>query len=169
MVKKGQFKVQQMAFMLMAVTLFFVLVGMFFLMIRFSNLKEGATILEERNAVLLASRIANSPEFSCGESFGIERVNCVDSDKVMVLKENIERYEGFWGVSSIEIRKIGYSEEVLCELETYEDCNTIRILGEEEEGTYVSTFVALCKKESEEGVGYDKCELARLFIGYENK
>jgi hypothetical protein len=42
--KKGQMKIQQMAFMLMAVTLFFVLVGMFFLIFSFSNLKESAGI-----------------------------------------------------------------------------------------------------------------------------
>ena len=85
--KQGQLKIQQMAFMLLAVTLFFVLVGMFVLALRFSGLKESATELEEKNAMLLVTRIANSPEFSCGNAFGKSRTNCIDADKVMMLKK----------------------------------------------------------------------------------
>ena len=60
---KGQMKIQQMAFMLIAVTLFFSLVGMFFLVIFVSNLRESASILEEKNALLLVIKLANSPGF----------------------------------------------------------------------------------------------------------
>src|SRR3989344_3030780 len=90
--KRAQLKIQQMAFMLMAVTLFFILVGMFFLVIKFSGLKESATMLEEENAMLLATKIANSPEFSCGNAFGTTKIACIDSDKMIVLKENINKY-----------------------------------------------------------------------------
>ena len=90
--KKAQMKIQQMAFMLMAITLFFVMVGMFVLVFRFSGLKESATMLEEKNAMLLVTKLANSPEFSCGEAFGSNRINCVDADKVMMLKENTAKY-----------------------------------------------------------------------------
>ena len=104
--KKAQLKIQQMAFMLIAVTLFFVLVGMLIFVFRFSSIQESAELLGEKNALLLVTKLANSPEFSCGESFGRSSVNCVDSDKVMTLKANIEKYSGFWDVSGIEIRKI---------------------------------------------------------------
>ena len=103
--KKAQLKIQQMAFMLIAVTLFFVLVGMLIFVFRFSSIQESAELLGEKNALLLVTKLANSPEFSCGESFGRSSVNCVDSDKVMTLKANIEKYSGFWDVSGIEIRK----------------------------------------------------------------
>ena len=103
--KRAQLKIQQMAFMLMAITLFFILVGMFVLVIRFSNLKNVAEALEEKNAMLLVSRLANSPEFSCGNAFG-SKSSCVDADKVMVLKEESADYGSFWGVEKIEIRKI---------------------------------------------------------------
>ena len=112
---KAQLKIQQMAFMLMAVTLFFALVGMFVLVIKFSGLKESASILEEKNALLLVTKIANSPEFSCGEAFGSAKINCIDADKVMMLKENIEKYKGFWGgETNIEIRKIYPKGDVIC-------------------------------------------------------
>ena len=77
--KKAQMKIQQTAFVLMAITLFFVLIGIFILVIRFSGLKESATELQEKNAMLLATKLANSPEFSCGEAFGNKKINCVPS------------------------------------------------------------------------------------------
>ncbi len=168
--KSGQLKIQQMAFMLMAITLFFVLVGMFVLIVKFSGLKESATALEEKNAMLLATKLANSPEFSCGESFGGSRVNCIDADKVMMLKENINKYAGFWGVSNIEIRKIYPAEnEVICNIGNYPNCNVIRLISKETAGVDLSNFVSLCRKNSFEGEIYDRCELAKIMVSYESK
>ena len=95
--KKAQMKIQQTAFLLIAITLFFVLVGILVLGFKVSDLRKSATLLEEKNAVLLVSKLANSPEFSCGNAFGSSRINCIDSDKVMMLKENIDRYVNFLG------------------------------------------------------------------------
>ena len=169
--KKAQLKIQQMAFMLMAVIIFFVLVGMFVLTIRFSGLKKSATLLEEENAMLLVSKLADSPEFSCGESFGTRKANCIDADKAMMLKESIEKYSGFWGVSNIEIRKIypKSQSEIICDRLNYPNCNIIRLISGEVSGVGVSNFVSLCRKESSEGYNYDKCELAKLVVSYEEK
>ena len=90
--KKAQLKIQQMAFVLLAITLFFVLAGMFALVFLLSGLRGGATALEEKNALLLVTKLANSPEFSCGDAYGSDKLNCVDADKVMVLSKNIDRY-----------------------------------------------------------------------------
>lgn len=155
-----------MAFMLMAITLFFVLVGMFFLTMQFSNIKESASVLEEKNALLLVTKLANSPEFSCGNSFGIVGISCVDSDKVMALKNNIDNYKNFWGISSIEIRKIyPASQGIECASSNYPNCNIIKINNGEIASEY-SNFVSLCRKESVNGETYDKCELAKLIVGY---
>ena len=163
---RGQLKIQQMAFMLIAVTLFFVLVGMFVLSIQLSGLKSSAAVLEEKNAMLLVTKLANSPEFSCGEAFKNKRTNCIDSDKVLILKENINKYDNFWGVENIEIRKIyPISEDKECTLDTYPDCNIIKI-REGKITSEVSNFVSLCRKESIEGEVYDKCELAKLIVSY---
>jgi len=158
----GQLKIQQMAFMLMAVTLFFVLV------IKSSSLKESAANLEEKNALLLVAKLANSPEFSCGEGFGNKRINCIDSDKIMMLKQNVNKYLGFWGVSNIEIRKIYPITDVKteCDLRNYPDCNIIKIRSNDITAEY-SNFVSLCRKESFDGEIYDKCELAKLMVSYE--
>ncbi len=162
---KGQLKIQQMAFMLMAVTLFFVLVGMFVLVVKFSGMQESATALEEKNAILLATRLANSPEFSCGFSFDETKLVCIDVDKVMMLKENMVKYVNFWGVSNIEIRKIYPKGDVMCNLQNYPNCNVIRIRDKEISGTgQAKNFVSLCRKESFNGEIYNKCELGVIII-----
>ena len=166
--RKGQMKIQQMAFMLIAVTVFFALVGMFVLTIVFSNMKASAAVLEEKNALLLASRLANSPEFRCGNAFGTERANCVDFDKVMALKIGIKKYSqaGFWGVSKIEIVKLyPVRGSVLCTLENYPECGRIEILPAGE-GKGVSNFIALCRKEYNGGQVQNVCELAKIVITY---
>ncbi len=162
--KKAQMKMQQMIFMLIAVTLFFVLVGMFFILIVFSGAKESAALLEERNALLLVSKLANSPEFSCGEAFGSVKINCIDSDKVISLKSNINRYSGFWGVDGIKIKKIYPEEGEVCTSENYPNCGEINLLTNG--GTGVSNFVALCRKENIEEQIHDKCELAKIIVYY---
>ena len=159
-----------MAFMLIAVIVFFALVGIFVLAFRLSSIKETANLLEEQNAMLLVSKLSNSPEFSCENSFGGTRVNCVDFDKVIVLKQDISRYRNFWGVSNIEIRKaVGSGEEVLCSLSNYPNCNTLRLLENSSQGYDYSNFIALCWKENNEGNIGNKCEVAKLIIRYKEK
>lgn len=168
--KKAQMKIQQMAFMLMAITLFFVLTGMFIMVIKFSGLKKTATVLEEKNAMLLVTKLANSPEFACGEAFGSRRINCIDADKAMVLRENIKSYENFWGVSNIEIRKIyPIGDETMCTIATYPDCNVIRMRPKNVTGFDLYNYVSLCRKEYLDGEVYDKCELAKIMASYEAK
>ncbi len=105
MTKKSQTKIQQTAFMLVAVTLFLALAGIFVLGFGLSGLKNKASNIEEENAILLASKIANTPEFSCGQAFG-NKLNCIDMDKVLALKSEIQNYGNFWGIEDIKIRKI---------------------------------------------------------------
>lgn len=168
---KAQMKVQQMAFMLIAVTIFLVMAAMFILVIRFSSLRDTAGLLEEKNALLLVSKLADSPEFSCGSAFGTAMSNCIDMDKAMALKGRLGDYSGFWGVSGIEIIKI-YPESVIneeCTLENYPDCGKIIIINSER-GTGISNFASLCRKEQELNTSriYDKCEIGKMVVTYEN-
>ncbi|MEK6945884.1 MAG: hypothetical protein AABW63_03760 [Nanoarchaeota archaeon] len=160
-------KIQQTAFMLIAMTLLFVLAGVFFLGFKLSGLKKQALSLEENNALLLVSKLANSPEFSCENSFGTKRTNCVDEDKVMALKNN-GGYSKFWGSSNIEIRKVGGSERE-CTAGSYPDCDVIKVSNTQQRGTYVGNFVALCRKANVKGYIEDKCEVAKLLVSYEVK
>lgn len=168
--KFGQLKIQQMAFMLIAVTLLFVLVGIFFLAIRMSDIRKTATNLEEENAMLLVSKLANSPEFSCGNSFGTSRANCIDFDKLIILEKMSNKYQNFWGVTKIYVRKIYPEDNTLCTEENYPNCGIIKILDKNISSTaFTSNFVSLCRKEKGENIIYDKCELALLMVSSEDK
>ena len=166
--KKGQIKIQQMAFMLIAVTLLFAFVGLFVISMRTSGIRERANLLAEENAVLLVGKLANSPEFSCGELFE-GRSNCIDADKAMVLKD-ARVYDGFWEVNEIKIKKIypSLNGEVECTESNYPDCNVIEIYSDDSENrNYRSNFVSLCRKELVEEEIKDKCEIAKLMVSWE--
>ena len=168
--KRGQMKIQQMSFMIIAVFIFFALVGMVILTVKFSDLKSSATKLEEENAMLLVTKLANSPEFSCEESFGTQKTDCIDADKVMMLKENINKYSEFWGVSNIEIRKIyPKNRNITCTIENYPNCDTIKLVNKGISGFDRSNFVAWCRKENYNGMIQTKCEMARLAVSYDAK
>ena len=169
--KHGQFKIQQMAFMLIAVIVFFALVGIFVLAFRLSSIKETANLLEEQNAMLLVSKLANSPEFSCGNAFDeiSRKTGCVDADKLMMVKQDINKYRNFWGVYGIEVRTVYPKQETekACTLSNYPNCNVIKLLENSSQGYDYSNFVSLCRKEkSLEGAPYDKCNIAEIIIRY---
>lgn len=179
--KKAQMKVKQMVFMLIAITLLLVMVGLFVIQIRVNNLKTTASALEEENAKLLVAKLANSPEFSCEDSFGSGKGTCVDFDKVMALKQNISIYEDFWGVSKIEIRIIhsfeGYSgseKECKYDFETregdYPDCNYVQIMNKPSEGNDFFSYVSVCKRKivTSEGDAQVVCNLGKLIVRYED-
>lgn len=180
--KRGQLKIQQMAFMLLALTLFFGLIAMFFVSMKISNLKGKRTELEKENAMLLSSRIANSPEFACGSSFGSSKLSCVDADKFLVLKsdpELIKKYkrvsgesdDTFWGSdANIVIRRIYPIDKynnVECNLVNYPHCGILNLFSEEINSEY-STDILLCRKETSPITGelYDKCEIAKLMVTF---
>jgi hypothetical protein len=169
--KKAQLKIQQMMFMLMAVIFLFVLVGIFFLSIRLYNLQKSANLLQEENSMLLVSKLANSPELSCGNAFGGSRANCVDFEKALILSYKKD-YEDFWGgVAKIEIRKLySDSSDVLCSKENYPDCGLLKVIDKSANVLpFSSNFVALCRKEAVEEFIYDKCGLAVLLVAAEDK
>jgi hypothetical protein len=175
--KNGQMKIQEMSFMLLGVFLFFVLVGLIVLSVSFSGLKRSATDLQAQNAFLLVTKLANSPEFSCGDVYGNQKTDCVDEDKVMALKANIGNYKDFWGITNIEIRKIYPTtlpyKEIQCTTASYPaypngtSCNYINLMNKPASGNDESNFVALCRKEKYKEEIVNKCEMALLIVRYE--
>ena len=157
---KGQLKIQQMAFMLMAVFLFFLLAGVFYLAMQTQEYKKQATSANREYALSLANMIVNSPEFTCGDS-------CIDADRVMVLRNN-SVYRNFWNVKTLEIRIIGNeSKDIPCSSGNYPNCNYIKIYGGE--GTSISTFISVCFRQNNNDYIDYKCKLGRIILGYEIK
>jgi len=168
--KKAQLKIQEMAFMLVAVFLFFILVGMFVLTLMYMNIHEDATRIAEERTLSSVTNLADSPEFSCVAS----KTNCVDGDKLISLVGR-KSYENFWPFSSLKVitfRGFGKSENDLveCNFANYPDCDLFIVYDKNvDDERAISSFIALCRKEYENGYTFDKCELAKLIGGTELK
>ncbi len=166
--KKSQLKIQEMAFMIIAIILFFVLVGLFALSIVYKNLQESATEIVEGRTLSAITNLAGTAEFICAGG----KSNCVDADKLMALIGK-KSYEDFWSFSSLSVIKYsGFdkkeNEMIECSLSNYPDCDVIEVYDKAiENEKVISSFVALCRREYENNYGYDKCEIAQLWAGSE--
>jgi len=167
--KKAQLKIQEMSFMLIAVVLFFILAGLFAVSVIYSNLHGSATQIEEEKTYSAILNLASSAEFSCGKP------NCVDADKLIVLaSDKADVYKKFWPFSSlVVITESGLNKEesemIECTKGNYPNCDKFVVFDKDKEDTTKSTFIALCRKENENGRIYDKCEIAKFWAGSEVK
>ena len=160
---KGQFKIQQMAFMIVFVFIFFVLVGLFFLQMNISNIRSSAAQLEREQTVMALLSWAELPELSCSD----HRSGCVDEDKLLALSEqNINRlYLSFWPVASIRVYKINtnLTEEVRCPAS---NCNYYNVFDSgQQQMQSQGTYVSLCRTSRRDNQVYRDCEMAILSIG----
>ncbi|MBI2047379.1 hypothetical protein HYT26_04440 [Candidatus Pacearchaeota archaeon] len=167
--KAAQLKIQQMAFMIMAVFIFFILAGIFFVSVSVQGMKRDVTRLEREKAIATVANLVDTAEFTCGKSL------CLDADKLIVLSSGMKDvFEGLWPVAGIKVRKLHplismqNIEDVECTRLTYPECNVFDVYKNDEVKTAgaVSSFVALCRKENKEGFVYDKCELGQINIAY---
>jgi hypothetical protein len=162
--KKSQLKIQEMSFMLLALVLLFIIVGLFFIMMIYSNLYKSANLASENKVVLGISNLAESPEFTCGN------LNCIDEDKLMALViSNKTNYKDFWPFYSLRIVKSnGFNKTnqdlIKCTLGNYPNCDVFE-LYDKNSSSYIEkyTFVALCGKVKENTYVYEKCDIAKIY------
>ena len=162
--REGQMKIQQMAFMIVAVFIFFILVGLFVLNWQFRGLKSGATELGRQQAISSLEIVSNMPELSCSSS----KTLCIDQDKARIMSGQFgQNYSEFWPVASIKIYKVypEFSSEIKCPAL---NCNYWEIYdnGQSNRQEY-STYVSLCERIKESGYVYDNCEIGKLVVGVE--
>ena len=153
--KKGQMKIQQMAFVLVALMIFFVIVTLFYFSVRVKTLEQNANTLKEESTKELVRKLASSPELSW--SRGCD--NCIDMDKAMLLKDR-KSYVDFWNLDYLAIEKVYPKTSGDCTIATYPNCNKIIIVGTNI-GIPSDAFVSLCRLEG--NGGYEKCELGRIY------
>lgn len=160
--KKTQLKIQQTAFMLLAVGLLVILVVLFYVVIQQRALKKQATVIKENQAVLISEFLSDSAEFSCGSY-------CIDTDRMLFLK-NRSVYSEFWPVSYIKLRKVyPIKKDIECGIGNYPDCSYFNIYENKEikSASSVGSFVALCRYEKVEEYPTRICELGKILVGYE--
>ncbi len=162
--KLGQMKIQQMAFMLLAVFLFFILVGLFFLNVHLRGLHKNADQLYTEAAISSFQTLIYMPELTYyGQS------NSLDEDKLRVMSGKVLDYSEFWPVESIKVYKIypSFQKEIKCPAI---DCNYYDIYNSGQKNIHtVSTFVSICSRVNDAGFVYDKCEIGKLVVGVINK
>ena len=153
---KAQMKIQEMAFVLIAIMVLFGLVALLYFSIRISGINKSASDLGELHAKEAVRKLSSSPELS-----GPDCDNCIDFDKVLIIKER-STYRDFWGLDYLKIERIypDYSGE--CNKFNYPECKSVTIIDKENIGTPSWAFVSLCRNEAGNG-GYIKCELGKIY------
>jgi len=160
--KEAQMKIQQMSFMIIAVFIFFIFVGLFFVNWQFRDVKKDAATLSREEAISSLKVISNMPEFNCKSSESL----CLDEDKLNIMSGNLgDDYTPFWPVASIRVYKIypAFTETVKCPAL---NCNYFEIFNNQQSNTQeFSTYVSICKEIKSEGYVFDKCEIGKLVVG----
>lgn len=164
--KKAQLKIQEMAFMLVAVVLFFLLAGLFVFSIFYSNLKKSADIKAEENTLAILDSAIKSPELSCIDS----SPDCIDSDKAIFLAGNL-KYADLWKLTSLRIMKVSSfnkseSSIIYCTKLNYPKCDAFLMFDKKiQNERMISGFAALCRSERDNDRSYMKCEVAKVVAG----
>jgi hypothetical protein len=155
-------KIQQMAFMIVAVFFFFILVGLFFLGITFKDVEKNAAYLEKEQTISSLKVITDMPELS----FGFSKSMAVDEDKLRIMVGNFSSdYDLLWPVASVGVYKFGSGDNEMKKCPGA-DCNYYEVYdnGQSNVKTY-STFISICNRLMEGGSVYDKCEIGKLIAG----
>jgi len=147
----GQMKIQQMAFMIIAVFFFFVLVGLFLLNVSFKDLKKNAGQLYQDQAISSLGVIADMPELN----FNSQESLTLDEDKLNIMSGNFgASYDGFWPVASVKVYKVypRFKKIIKCPAQ---NCNYFDVYdnGQKDIREY-STYVSICKKIGKDGYNW---------------
>lgn len=163
---KGQMKMQQTAFMLVALVIFFSMVGLIYFSISMANLRKNAAKLAEKEALETVKMLAGTPEFAFTSSSDCS--NCVDLDKVLLLSEKMDsNYKNFWNFEQLEV-EIVYpkpSSNAKCTKANYPTCKNI-VLIEKGEKKPKTAFVTLARWDSR--LGTFKYELGKIHATEKN-
>lgn len=155
-------KIMQMAFMIMGVFFFFILVGLFFITITFKDIRNSAGDLATEEAISSLKIISSTSELNYNSRYAMS----VDEDKLKVLASGKgEDYEKFWPVASLEVYKVypQFSEVIPCPAS---DCNYYKVYDSGQKNVQkISSYVSICKRVKEFGSAYDKCEIGKMVVG----
>jgi len=145
--KRGQLKTQELAFVVLAITLLAVLAFLFYLRMQLSQLQETSQQLNEQRAISLRDKIVNLPEFKCSVT------DCMDKDKVLS-SEGKDLSNLFHGLNNVKIIEIYPGDEKL----------TLYDSGKPSNASY-STFIDSCSQENLGDRFKYNCSVALLEVG----
>lgn len=156
---KGQLKIQQMAFVLVAMIIFFALVALVYFSVRVNSLKKEATSLQEDQAKELVQKLSGISELKWTKDCS----TCVDMDKALLLK-NRTVYKGFFGLDYLAFEVIYPAKTNReCTIGNYPDCSKLTLINGNNFGTASNAYVSLCRWNQD--TGNEKCELGIIYAG----
>ncbi len=157
---KGQLKIQEMAFVLVAIMIFFAMIALIYFSVRLNSLEGDVQNLEDDYAKEIVKKITLSPEFSW-ESGSCD--SCLDFDKAFLLKDR-KSYQNFWELDYLAVERVHpVSNRGECNNDNYPDCGIVTIRNVTK-GAPADTFVSICRIED----GKTKCELGRIYASGRN-
>jgi hypothetical protein len=109
-------KIQQMAFMLVALMIFFGMVALIYFAINLSNLESQVNRLQDQEAQELVRKLSGTPEFIFTSSTDCS--SCIDMDKVERIADPItgliDKYENLWNIDYLMVECIYTSKASGC-------------------------------------------------------
>lgn len=159
--KLAQMNIQQMSFYILAVFLFFMLAGLFFVSLQFRGAQSSAESLQKDQAISSLETISNMPELICdtNEPF------CLDFDKVAVFRDYANAYAEFLPVSTIKVYRINPSSKTIIKCPAT-NCTYYEIYSSNQTRVQeYSTFISICQKEENFGRVLYNCELGKISVG----
>ncbi|MEK6926834.1 MAG: hypothetical protein AABX11_00225 [Nanoarchaeota archaeon] len=162
---KGQLKIQEMAFVLVAVIIFFALVLLLYLSIRTASLQKDAQLILEDNARALLASVSRYPELAWSDCD-----NCIDLDKAIAFKDrmNSSSYANKWEVDYLMIERIYPSQsDKECKIGGYPSCSKLTLINATKDfGAVSGTFVSLCRWDDIQVINV--CELGKIYASGRN-
>ena len=152
--KKAQMKIQEMAFVLVAVVFLGGLLLLFFARWQVGAMEQAARELRELRTVTMLRTISSMPELAC-----TSEALCIDQDKLEVFNKSTaiqSQYSDLWQSSSIVNVTV---EEVYPKVTPVKKYTIYRKATQENTVTY-STYVALCS----ESLQKQSCKMAKIKV-----
>lgn len=142
---RAQVKIQEMAFVLLALALLAGIVFIFVLRFQAGNIEKSGELVKQAEAISLLEKIASLPELNCEKG-----KICIDYDKASIASQNQDKLRSlFQNIKKAQIRKINSNEQMI-----------IYQLGAGNE-TY-STFISICSQ-NKIGTSFEwSCEIGQL-------
>lgn len=152
--KKAQMKIQEMAFVLVAVVFLGALLLLFFARFQVGTMQKTATELQELRTITMLRVIASMPELAC-----TQEALCIDQDKLNVFNRSTSvqsQYSALWQASNIVNIRV---EEVYPRTTPTKTYTIYRKATQENKVTY-STYIPLCSESQRASV----CKIAKIKV-----
>lgn len=149
---KGQLKIQEMAFVIVALVVLFALIAIFFVSWRLHSVRGEVETLQEYAGGTLVRQLVNTPELG-GSCQG-----CLSWDNAWVLAQRTNSLKDRWNLDYLEIQILQVNRT--CTAQTYPSCGKMVLIPGEAYGTAQRAFSAVCYWD--QSIAQERCQLGMV-------